>query len=420
MMNIKDIKHDLIRNIKTYKDELLDTKELSLPAKKNFVDIFQGMLIANDTSLKKISEQILPKEHNYRNHQMTTQEVITNEHRISKSLMTNDYSKLDENILKIGSNLAFSDHVDILIDKSDLAKPYAKKMENLKPIADGSDNYKVKNGFETTNFMMKTKQHNHYMLYSEVQDPNEMTQKEKEHVVIDKLDTVFSDKKRLYIGDSGYSGETNINQFLQNDDDFILRLKSNRTMDICESKEFDYTAEILGQLQSKWNLQTITTSVSYNGRCGTAKISMITGFLEKVFQELTFIIITSTIGSPMILVTNLKCNDLLDAKKIYFKYLSRWKIEQSFKFMKEQYKLEKFHVRSFQSIQNIYKLVNIIFNYFAFLLKRKDSLLIKYLIEISLNINFKKDVNFQYYRIADGIKNTFTKPNKNLSECILY
>lgn len=418
-MNIKDIKHDLVRNIKTYKDELLDTKELSLPAKKNFVDIFQGVLVAKDTSLKKISEQILPKKHKYRNHQITTKEVITNEHRISKSLMINDYAKLNENILKIGSNLAFSDHVDILIDKSDLAKPYAKKMENLKSIADGSDNYKVKNGFETTNFMMKTKQHNNYMLYSEVQDPNEMTQKEKEHLIINKLDIVFSDKKRLYIGDSGYSGETNIYQFLLNDDTFILRLKSNRTMDICESEEFDYTAEILGQLQSKWNLQTIATSVNYNGKCGTAKISMITGYLEKVKQELTFIIITSTIGSPMILVTNLNCNDLLDARKIYFKYLSRWKIEQSFKFMKEQYKLEKFHVRSFQSIQNIYKLVNIIFNYFTFLLKRKNSLLMKYLIDISLNINFKKDVKFKYYRIADGIKNTFTKSNKNLSECIL-
>lgn len=418
-MNIKDIKHDLVRNIKTYKDELLDTKELSLPAKKNFVDIFQGVLVANDTSLKKISEQILPKKHKYRNHQITTKEVLTNEHRISKSLMANDYAKLNENILKIGSNLAFSDHVDILIDKSDLAKPYAKKMENLKSIADGSDNYKVKNGFETTNFMMKTKQHNNYMLYSEVQDPNEMTQKEKEHLIINKLDIVFSDKKRLYIGDSGYSGETNIYQFLLNDDTFILRLKSNRTMDICESEEFDYTAEILGQLQSKWNLQTIATSVNYNGKCGTAKISMITGYLEKVKQELTFIIITSTIGSSMILVTNLNCNDLLDARKIYFKYLSCWKIEQSFKFMKEQYKLEKFHVRSFQSIQNIYKLVNIIFNYFAFLLKRKNSLLMKYLIDISLNINFKKDVKFKYYRIADGIKNTFTKSNKNLSECIL-
>ena len=108
-MNIKDLKHDLIRNIKTYKDELLDTKELSIPAKKNFV------------------EQILPKNHKYRNHQITTKEVITNEHRISKSLMTNDYSKLDDNILKIGSNLTFPDHVDIIIDKSDLAKPYAKK-----------------------------------------------------------------------------------------------------------------------------------------------------------------------------------------------------------------------------------------------------------------------------------------------------
>ena len=94
--------------------------------------------------------------------------------------------------------------------------------------------------------MMKTKQHNNYMLYSEVQDPNEMTQKEKEHLIINKLDVVFSDKKRLYIGDSCYSGETNINQFLLNDDTFILRLKSNRTIAICESEEFDYTAEILG------------------------------------------------------------------------------------------------------------------------------------------------------------------------------
>ena len=74
-MNIKDIKHNLVRNIKTYKDELLDTKELSLPAKKDFVDIFQGVLVASDTSFKKISEQILPKKHKYRNHQIITKDV---------------------------------------------------------------------------------------------------------------------------------------------------------------------------------------------------------------------------------------------------------------------------------------------------------------------------------------------------------
>lgn len=418
-MNTKDVKHNLIRNIKTYKKELLDTKELSFPAKKNFVDIFQGMLLSNDTSLKKISEQILSKNHKYRNHQMTTKEVITNEHRISKSLMINDYSKLDDNILRLGSNLSFSDHVDIIIDKSDLAKPYGKKMEKAKSIADGSNNYQPVNGFETINFMMKTKYHNNYMLFSEVNDPEKTTPKEKEHKIIDKLDIVFADKKRLYIGDSGYSGETNINQFLINDDDFILRLKNNRSIDICESKEYDYTSEILGQLQSTWKLSTLTTNVNYNGHYGSVKISMITGYLQKISKELTFIIITSSIGNPMVLVTNLKCNNLLDAKKIYFKYLSRWKIEQTFKFMKEQYKVEKFHVRTFQSIQNIYKLVNIIFNYFAFLLKREDSLLIKSLIDISLNINSKKDVKFKYYRIASGVKNALTKPNKNLSECIL-
>ena len=416
-MDIKTAIQDTKRSFRDFIVSLTKETELSLPAKKNLVNISQGILTSQDTSLKSISSNILPNNHEYRNHKMVSKEVMTNEIRISQSLMKNDYSQLNKNILEYGKKIAPKEKVQFIIDASDLAKPTAKKMEKLSSVPDGSNNNKIVNGYKTTNIQMTTALGQPYMLFSEVNDPTIQTQREKEHMAIDELDTVFSDRIREYLADSSYSGAPMINHFLRNHDLFITRVSKNREFDICGSEEYDYTAEFLAEIQDKWHLHTITTFVFYDGKYGTAKISYIKGNVKDVDQELSIITINSDIGVPMVLITNEECNCLKDAMKIYFKYLSRWKIERTFKFIKEKYHFENFHVRTFQSIQNLYKLIMVMFNFLSLFIKKQSKKLIEFLIDCGLCIS-NKDVQLKHYRIADGIKNILTKMNKNFDEYI--
>ena len=74
---------------------------------------------------------------------------------------------------------------------------------------------------------------------------------------------------------------------------------------------------------------------------------------------------------PMLLITNCRGNGLCVAiTKIY---LLRWKIEEHFRFKKDQYNFEDFRVRSLNAIRTLHLLVTLLAGYMALLTQDLDS-----------------------------------------------
>ena len=100
-------------------------------------------------------------------------------------------------------------------------------------------------------------------------------------------------------------------------------------------------------------------------------------------------------------------------------YLTRWKMEETFRFLKQSYNLEDIRVMKYQRLKNLVVLVTAAAYFAATFLgqKRKLRILCEKLLTISQR--FFGIPPFRFYALADGIKKilsqtTFSPPGKLL------
>ena len=104
----------------------------------------------------------------------------------------------------------------------------------------------------------------------------------------------------------------------------------------------------------------------------------------------------------MMLLSNIpvKCKD--DVIKIARCYMNRWRIEEYFKFKKQEYNFENFRVRSFRSINNLNTLLTYVIGLIGLLSeKMKKSIFVKAIINESKSL--KSNVIMWFYQISRGI-----------------
>ena len=90
-------------------------------------------------------------------------------------------------------------------------------------------------------------------------------------------------------------------------------------------------------------------------------------------------------------------------------YLTRWKIEETFRFLKQSYNLEDLRVLSYQRLQNLVALVAAAAHFAATFLgqKMKLRLLTEKLLIISLR--FFGIPPFRFYALAEGISKALSQ-----------
>ncbi len=95
------------------------------------------------------------------------------------------------------------------------------------------------------------------------------------------------------------------------------------------------------------------------------------------------------------LITNRTINLKEDVIDVFRTYMSRWRIEEYFRFKKQEYGFENMRVRSLKAINNINKM--------EILAERMDKKLLT--IKVILRANaLRSKVQFYYYQMAKGIQ----------------
>lgn len=105
---------------------------------------------------------------------------------------------------------------------------------------------------------------------------------------------------------------------------------------------------------------------------------------------------------PMMLITNINPTDKALASTIVKVYLKRWKIEEYFRFKKQQFDFEDIRVRSLTSIKAMNLLLSIAIGFITMLSENKEgSLLVSGILKVAKRIY---DIpKFDYYALSDGI-----------------
>ena len=104
----------------------------------------------------------------------------------------------------------------------------------------------------------------------------------------------------------------------------------------------------------------------------------------------------------MMLLTNLD-RPKIDLKRILEIYLTRWKCDESYRFIKQAYNLEDIRLLSYTGLRNMIALVQAVFYFISVELgkKLKLNILLKKIYEKAKR--FFEIPDFKQYAIADGI-----------------
>jgi len=303
----------------------------------------------------------------------------------------------------------------LIIDDSDIAKPYSLKMEGLRDVYDGSTG-KIVAGYPMIDVTALTPEYKLPIpIYSRVYSAGEAEFISAEDESLKALAFLRANFKRNNIRalDRGFDNNLYYKEFINHKEKFIIRAKVNRN--VIYDGETINILKLAERYKGRYKLEFRKR----NGKKVDCRISIVPICLPcRPNEELNLIICRDLGEIPMLLITNLKSDDNRIAVTVVKVYLMRWRIEEFHRFKKQQFKFEGFRVRSLNAIRNLDTLLNITVGYIGMMSERADDKrIVMELIFISKRIYGVS--KFKFYAIADGIHAVLTKGKTGISSLLL-
>jgi hypothetical protein len=375
------------------------SKSLSVPKQKLVKQLVYGIQASKDVKLSNISralQEAIP--------------LIKTEDRLSRNLDDEDFTGcINEQILRLGDD-KITDAMVIAIDPGDIVKPYAKAMENLCGIWDGSEANKAR-GYHLCQVTAANLEHNKVVpLYCEAYSSEEEGYTNSTDKVIKIIDTVTGYTKTNGTWAIDRMGDCNeiIEHFTKQNLKFVTRLKLNRWLCMKNKNGGNITVQTERmdrhmELNHKAQITKIEDGKEtvINLSFGSTTVAL----PDKPDRWYYALVIKGFGQHPMILLTNKQVN-LHESKSIYQIveiYLTRWKCDECYRYIKQSYNLEDLRVRSYHSIRNLTVIVHAIAYFTSIYIGMNLKLKIMVQKIFILSKRFFGIPTFFNYAMADGI-----------------
>jgi len=370
-------------------------KGLKRPEEKLVSNLLYGIAESGSCHLSKIGRALKEK--------ITLKKTID---RLSVGLR--GFSEEDALQLQDNYNEYIRKNIDnrtvYVIDMSDMTKPYSEKLEGLAVVRDGSTG-ELEKGYFTMEIAAltagtKTPLPVYDRVYSAVE---ESFVSENDEVLkgLKYISKTFG-KSGIRTLDRGFDALTYYEYFLKSQELFIIRAKKNR--DVKHNGETVNIMELATRYKGKYRIEF----KDKRGRDISCKIATIPVSLPKYPKVSLHLVVVYGFGKePMLLLTNLTQDDKRLANTIVKVYLMRWRIEEYFRFKKQQYALEDFRVRSLNAIRALHRVVTLLAGLIGVLSDQRDeSLFVLRLIQESRRIYPTKQDKwkrkFLHYAVGDA------------------
>jgi Transposase DDE domain len=306
----------------------------------------------------------------------------------------------------------------LCLDLSDLRKEYAKKMEHLTPVRDGSTGEvhagywlcgitgAEVNGSEVVPMYQK--------LYSV--EAKEFLSENAEMLAGVDLVRAHTQGRGIWTVDRGGDRKKLLEPLLDRGERFVIRSTGKRfVIDRKNSKRS--VSELGARCRLRYQARIVKVQDGQEKRyalCyGVERIR-----LAGRDEPLHLVVVAGFGEEPLLLLTN-ALRGAQDSQSLWWivqVYLTRWKIEENFRFIKQSYNLEDIRVMTYQRLKNLVVLV-IAAAYFATTFleqKMKLRILCEKLLMISQR--FFGIPPSRFYALADGIKKILsqTSPGPSL------
>jgi hypothetical protein len=308
----------------------------------------------------------------------------------------------------------------IILDGSAIRKEYAKKMEGLATVYDGSSRKKKKleTGYHWDNIVGAGKSNEgevkilpiHSEIYSRKLDPsyNEASENRKILDTHKKLQPYLA-QDSIYVMDRGYDRMRLIEIFIERDQNFIIRQTGKRHLEDIENS--DHIA--LKKLSAQTNLKySYTIEQIKSGR--KLKRVFKAGAVEVKFpnckssKRLWLVTAQEEGKGKTWFLSYLETDDVKTAVMTTMEgYKYRWKVEEFHRQVKQDYNLNKIKVMKYDTIRSLGALLLIAMGFVAKLFNMMDKET-KLKILDSANLIYRKSLKnlpaYIYYKATEAIK----------------
>jgi hypothetical protein len=371
------------------------TAGLSKPL-RNFVgEMLFGIQASQDVKLSNIARSLqedIP--------------LLKTEDRLSRNLQAPELeTHLRARLLYLGSRRVETNTV-LCLDLSDVRKEYAHKMEFLDHVWDGSAG-EVHLGYWLCSVIGAEVQGSEltplYQQLFSVRAQDFVSENDELLSAIDQLRT-HTNGRGIWAMDRGGDRRKLLEPLLERRERFVIRSTGQRL--------------VLDRRRHRVTIHHLSARCRLRYR---ARIIKIEKGQEKIYElrygaepfrlpgreEPLLLVVVAGFGQePLLLLTNL--SGVRDSQSLWWIvqiYLTRWKIEETFRFVKQSYNLEDIRVMRYQRLKNLVLLMTAAAYFAAAFLGQR--LKLKILCEKLLIISqrFFGIPPFRFYALADGIRN---------------
>jgi len=293
----------------------------------------------------------------------------------------------------------------LIVDPSDLSKPYAEKMEYLARVRDGSKK-KLANGYWLCQVVgVECGGHEIVPLVNHLWSQNAPGFRSENTEILSCVSPVArrTERKGIWVVDRGGDRKRLYVAFLRMKLQFLVRLVGNRDL-VCRGQK-----RLAEQIAADCDLPYAETVRRQNADGTEQAITLEYGFEEVRLpgrREPLWLLVVKGFGEkPLMILTTVA---LRKNRKVLWwaveAYLTRWRIEDTLRFAKQAYALEDVRVLGYQSLKNMMAMA-LLAMFFAMVYlgqQTKLAVLCHHAYKAAKRLFGIPD--FRFYAIADGIK----------------
>ena len=326
------------------------------------------------------------------------------EDRLSRMLSSDGLEEgLHDVIAAEGAKKVHKDTL-IILDPSDVQKPYAKKMEYLAKVWDGSRG-EVGDNLGFWGCMAVACESGgrrpvplHFRLWS-AGSPGFVSENEEVKAVVDEI-TKHTKKRGIFVYDRGGDNIEFYRHFLEKGLDFIVRLKERH---VRSWKRDVMCGELAWQCTMRYR-EVVTFDHHGTERLVTIEFGVVPVRLPDIPDRLLHMVVVKGFGQkPMMLLTTLAKDTTREALwQVVEGYITRWRVEDTIRHIKQSYNLEDLRLFKYAKIKSMAAVV-LATAYFSMAWignSEKHDVIARSIARMSFRIH---DVpEFHFYAIADG------------------
>lgn len=404
MKEVKARAYDVLNKINEYMMEYGDV--LDKPRRKYMRDMILGAIRSNSLILSRIAQKVQQITDKCANSHQT-------EKRLSYNLNSEKWSIMGMRGKHYNSMTEYvTDDTLVILDLSDIQKPYGRKLPDLKDVRDGSTG-DIGLGYHLVSGLLRINRRMIFPLWLDSFSTDEVGFKSQNEEIMDVVKSIFSvtGNRGILVYDSYLDIKHIYEDLLDMHIRFVICLKGNRMLNFHTEKGI-----VKGIVDDKMKTQKLRYSsmipVKKPRRNGKKYWKLSYDYFSVTLpgrdDDQLYLIVAHREGKsePIYLLTNVSITCAKDALRWVKGYFSRWGIEDTFRFWKQRFGLEDIRTTD---IDNFRKLLWIAVVAFAFMTiyLLTDLKLRREVISLTHRPRLAKNVAFLYYRIQKGVDKLF-------------